>query len=118
MNQMTPIYHITTEAEFVAAKAVGEYYPAKFSEEGFIHCSYLHQVVKVANARFAGLEGLVLIEINPAKLSSKVVDEDLYNAKELFPHIYGPLKLAAVVEVHLFPSGTDGKFNLPRSVKR
>lgn len=117
MNQMTPIYHITTEAEFIAAKAVGEYYPAKFSEEGFIHCSYLHQVVKVANARFTGLEGLVLIEIDPAKLISKVIDEDLYNAEELFPHIYGPLELAAVGEVFSFPYGSDDKFELPSSLE-
>lgn len=110
---MRPLYHITTEAEFNAAKAFGKYYPEKFEEEGFIHCSHLHQVVKVANARFAGLAGLVLIEIEPTKLSSEVIEEDLYDANELFPHIYGPLELQAVIKVHQFPCELDNSFKLP-----
>ncbi len=112
---MKSLYHITTETEFNAAKPAGKYYSAKFAEEKFIHCSYAHQVVKVANARFAGQKDLVLLEIDPTKLSSPVVDEDLYNANELFPHIYGPLELSAVLEVLSFPCGSDKKFALPKT---
>ena len=34
---------------------------------------------------------------NPDRLSSAVVSEDLAGSGEAFPHVYGPIDLAAVV---------------------
>ncbi len=33
-----------------------------------------------------------------------------------FPHVYGPLPVAAVVGVHPFPPEPDGTFRLPASL--
>jgi mannose-6-phosphate isomerase-like protein (cupin superfamily) len=42
----------------------------------------------------------VLLEIDRSKVPRKVVDENLDGGSDLFPHIYGPLPLDAVVTVH------------------
>jgi uncharacterized protein (DUF952 family) len=98
----TPIYHITSVLEAEAARKSGEYVPRDFEREGFIHCSYAHQVAGVAKRLFSGRSDLVLIEISPDRLDCKVVDENLEGGSQLFPHIYGRLKMSAVVAIHNF----------------
>jgi uncharacterized protein (DUF952 family) len=93
------IFHITSEQEAKAAQRAGEYIPARFGEEGFIHCSYERQVAGVLDRIFKGRTDLVLLEIDPAKLPCKVVDENLEGGAELFPHIYGRLPMSAVVGI-------------------
>lgn len=93
------IYHITSANEARAAQGSGEYAPRDFQREGFIHCSYAHQVQGVIGRRFQGRTDLVLLEIDPAQLSCKVIDENLEGGAELFPHIYGHLPMAAVVQI-------------------
>jgi uncharacterized protein (DUF952 family) len=110
---MKPIYHITSAREAEAAAQAGSYAPEGFAREGFIHCSYRHQVRDVANRRFAGQTGLVLLEIDRTRLSGRVVDENLEGGTELYPHIYCRLPMAAVVAILAFPCAADGGFDLP-----
>ena len=58
----------------------------------------------------------MLLEIDKLLVDCDVVDEDLYESGELFPHIYGPLPWRAVVAAHAFPRSDDGTFRLPTSV--
>jgi uncharacterized protein (DUF952 family) len=67
----------------------------------------------VANRLFAGRSDLVLLEVDRGRLTCTVVDENLEGGTDLFPHIYGPLPMAAVVRVHDFPCGPAGRFDLP-----
>ena len=94
-----PIFHITTREEWEAARPTGEYRPAAFSREGFIHCSYGQQVDGSLRRHFSGRSGLVLLEIDRARLPSPIVDENLSGGAELFPHIYGALPVNAVIAV-------------------
>jgi uncharacterized protein (DUF952 family) len=91
------IYHITSEAEAEQAQLTGDYVPLAFDVEGFIHCSYAHQVRGVLERIFKGRTDLVVFEIDPAQLPCKVIDENLAGGSELFPHIYGRLPMSAVV---------------------
>jgi uncharacterized protein (DUF952 family) len=113
---MNQIFHITSRAEADKAAPVGDYAPERFAADGFIHCSYAHQVTRVADLRFRGRSDLVLFEIDRGALTCDVVDENLEGGEELFPHIYGRLLLAAVVRTHDFPCGSDGRFELPNDV--
>jgi uncharacterized protein (DUF952 family) len=113
---MTTIFHITTLEEADAAARVHSYAPQAFADEGFIHCSYPHQIRAVANRRFAGRSDLVLLEIDPQRLSCRVVAENLEGGTEQFPHIYGRLPISAVMRVVAFPCGSDGRFELPESL--
>ena len=107
------LYHITSEREARAAVQAGKYTPATFNREGFIHCSYAPQVLATVNRIFRGRSDLVLLEIDPALLGCKVVDENLDGGTELFPHVYGRLQMSAVVRIHAFP--IDGpEFSAPR----
>jgi uncharacterized protein (DUF952 family) len=99
---LTPIYHITSATEAQEAKQSGEYVPSGFEREGFIHCSYAHQVNDVANRLFRGRTNLVLLEISPNLLNCKIVDENLEGGSQLFPHVYGRLNMSAVVAIHDF----------------
>lgn len=96
---MTAIYHITSATAASEAKQSGHYVPEGFAVEGFIHCSYAHQVQGVLNRIFQGRSGLVLLEIDPSLLPCPVVDENLEGGTELFPHIYGRLPMSAVVGI-------------------
>jgi uncharacterized protein (DUF952 family) len=93
------IYHITTHAEWSAAKLAGVYTPQGFAQEGFIHCSESHQLQGVRDRFFQGQTELCLLVIDPTRLSKPVVYENLEGGQELFPHVYEPLVIAAVVEV-------------------
>lgn len=115
---MRTLYHITSAAEASDAEDAGVYEPRAFEAEGFIHCSYRHQICEVANRRFAGRAGLVLLEISRAKLSCAVIDENLEGGADLFPHVYGRLPMTAVTRLHPFPCGADGRFDLPDALKR
>ena len=108
---MSRIYHITSKQEASEAEKTGVYAPAAFAREGFIHCSYANQVLAVANRIFRGRPDLVLLEIDPATLDCRVVDENLEGGNELYPHVYGRLKMSDVIRVHPFPCDGEGKFS-------
>lgn len=107
------LFHITSRSALIRAREGGEYRPAGFDAEGFIHCSYARQVTAVANRLFRGVPDLVLLEIDPARLSCPIVDENLEGGEERYPHVYGPLPMTAVVCVHELSRGAGGAFERP-----
>lgn len=113
---MNKIYHITRQPQHISAQKIGHYEPIDFADEGFIHCSFLHQIEPVANRLFQGQTDLVILEIDPQQLDCDVVTENLEGGSEKFPHIYGSLPYHAVLAIHLFPNSADGGFNLPESI--
>jgi uncharacterized protein (DUF952 family) len=110
------LFHIASATEVDAARLIGEYKPTAFATDGFIHCSHLWQVTEVANRLFRGRADLMLLEIDPHKLTCRVVEENLEGGSELFPHVYGALPLEAVACVHPFPCRDDGGFAVPGGV--
>ena len=96
---MATIFHITSAAEWTRARAAGSYAAASLQTEGFIHCSDEHQYRWVAKARFRGRTDLVLLHIDPALIGAEIRYENLESGSELFPHVYGPIPVEAVVKV-------------------
>lgn len=105
-----PIFHITSKEAWARAQACGEYTADSLATEGFIHCSDVDQFVWVANQRFRGREDLVLLHIDPDLLTARVVYENLEGGDRLFPHVYGAIPTAAVVDVMSFLPRGDGSF--------
>ena len=112
------ILHATHRAEWSAAQAGGKYTADSLAGQGFIHCSRVEQILRVANVFYAGQHGLVLLVIDPGLLKSELRWEPGTDvATELFPHVYGPINLDAVVQVIEFEPAADGKFYLPGSLE-
>ncbi len=65
-----------------------------------MHASYAGQIAGVLQRFYADVtEPMCLLVIDPDKLGVPVVAENLIGGSELFPHIYGPVPVSAVVEV-------------------
>lgn len=105
------IFHITTAAAWDDARARGSYTADSLASEGFIHCSEHDQFVWVANTRFRGRPDLVLLHVDEARLQSMVRRENLEGGQALFPHIYGPLNVDAVLAVSAMRPAADGGFD-------
>jgi len=105
--------HLCSADEWRAAQQSGERRPESLDEVGFVHLSTPEQVHLPANRLYAGRTDLVLLHIDPARLSSPVrwepgVPADP-NGME-FPHLYGPLPAGAVIRVTRYLPGVDGRF--------
>jgi uncharacterized protein (DUF952 family) len=115
------ILHIAIRADWDAARAAGSYRPASVEHEGFIHCSTIDQVVGTADRYFRGRDDLVLLCIDDLRVAGELRHEPPAviggspdrRTGELFPHLYGPLPLDAVIRVVPFPCREDGSFALP-----
>jgi uncharacterized protein (DUF952 family) len=114
---MKQILHITTRQEWEKAINVGTYTAPSLERSGFIHCSLARQIPAVANINFKAQKGLVILEIDESKLLHPVKYEDLLNEGQLFPHVYGPININAVVRVVHFSPEADGNFKLPEELK-
>ena len=110
----TLIYHLTNRDDWSNARDQGSYTPLSLGGEGFIHCSRIDQVLRVANSYYPAQSNLVLLEIDPERLHCNLRWEPgTDKPDELFPHLYGPLNLDAVRRIIDFPPGPDGSFALP-----
>jgi len=112
---MPRIFHITTRAAWDEARAAGRYTADSLHSEGFIHCSQADQVAWVANTRFRGRTDLVLLHVDEAAVGAEVRRENLEGGTTLFPHIYGPLPVRAVMQVTPMTPSPDGTFELDLS---
>lgn len=114
---MEPIFHLTTARDWADALAAGTYRRStrgrSLDEVGYIHCSYGHQVERIADVLYAGAVSILLLVIDPAAVEAEVRAENLEGGPELFPHVYGPLPVAAVVDVLTLNADAAGRFRMP-----
>jgi uncharacterized protein (DUF952 family) len=99
------IFHIAERREWDAARQSGGPYEVStrgltLAEVGFIHASRDEEQARtVQRAFYADLDDLVLLVIDPQSLD--VRDEPV--GDDVFPHIYGPLPIEAVIDVRPLP---------------
>jgi len=96
---MATIFHITTKAEWEAAKRAGLYNTSSLKEEGFIHCSEDRQISGVLNRYFQNKKDLVKLVVETEKLKSPYFFDWSTSVEDTFPHVYGPINLEAVKEI-------------------
>ena len=107
------IYHITKKENLPGVLSGGDYAGDTLPTEGFIHCSTAAQVIEVANRRFKGQPGLVLLVIETALVRPEIRYENLEGGSALFPHIYGPLNRDAIQRIVDLIPDQDGFFAFP-----
>ncbi|MCP9875639.1 DUF952 domain-containing protein [Cyanobium sp. A2C-AMD] len=99
------LYHLALRPEWQAARADGVYRRSTrglaLESVGFIHLSSAHQVPATASRFYADLPAaeVLLLTIDPQRLAAAGLEVRLEQADggELFPHLYGPLPLGAVL---------------------
>ena len=115
------ILHFCPRSAWTAAQAEGEYRADTLATEGFIHCSTAEQVHLPANALVHGRSDIVLLEVDPARVTVPIrwePGDPSDPASMQFPHVYGPIPVDAVVGVHDYPPGPDGAFAPPTHLRR
>ncbi|MEO1593487.1 MAG: DUF952 domain-containing protein [Cyanobacteria bacterium J06632_22] len=106
---MNTLFHLLPTTAISLAQDQGWYEPPTFAEEGFIHCSFLHQVIPTANRHYSGESNLSLLEIDPRALTDVRV-ENLYGGSDNFPHIYSRLPWSAVRRIHAIKPDSTGNW--------
>ena len=97
------IFHLTDSTRWAQSVAAGEHTGSsrrvELADEGFIHCSTDTQWRATVERFYADVDDLLLLHIDESLLDVPLVIEQLGEAPEPFPHVYGPIPLAAVVKV-------------------
>lgn len=99
------LYHYTTAAGWDTSQTDGEHRISgrgmTLESEGFIHFCYADQRPGVWQRFWAAETApVVLLTVDPDEVGEALVDENTSGGTELFPHLYGPLPLDAVIAVH------------------
>jgi chorismate synthase len=91
------IYHVTTPEQWELARKEGFYLAPSLLSEGFIHLCKPHQLQGVLDRYFPNRTGLLLLTVDPSKLTVPFKYELAPSLKEWFPHIFGSISLDAIV---------------------
>ena len=106
---MAVIYHLAEPAYWADAVRAGSYAQSTrgrtLAQEGFLHASTAQQWPQVRRRFYADLPtDLVLLTIDSGRLGVPLRFEVGDPATgELFPHLYGPLDVDAVVATRVLP---------------
>lgn len=93
------LYHLALPAEWAGYQASGVIDPPSIAQEGFVHCSWGRQVAGTLSRHFAGVEGLLALRLDPTALApAGVLEEDSYGSGQAYPHLYGAVPSAAVID--------------------
>lgn len=110
---MPLIFKIAPAALWREAEAQGEFRGAPVDlADGYIHFSTADQVRETAAKHFAGKADLVLAAIQ-TELLGPALRYEPSRGGALFPHLYAPLPLDAVLWVKPLPLGGDGTHAFP-----
>jgi len=102
------IYHMCRRPEWELAARTGVYTGSSQDvADGFIHLSTAAQLPESARRHRSGQTNLVLLAVDPQALGGALLWEPSRQGA-LFPHLYGPLPVAAVRSVSDLPLGEDG----------
>ena len=103
------VYKIVATDEWRAAEAAGVFTGAAIDRaDGFIHFSTAEQAPETAAKWFAGRDDLTLVALDAAALGGDLAWEPSRGGA-LFPHLYAPLPMSAVVWSRPLPLGSDGR---------
>ncbi len=103
------LYHLISRSEFEGHPSDEPYIPASLAHEGFIHLSATaEQVTWVANAFYRATPDLVALVLDETLLDAPVQWDATPDGR--FPHLYGPLERAAIVDIVPLQRLADGNY--------
>jgi uncharacterized protein (DUF952 family) len=106
---MTLIFKIVATEDWRAAEATGAFLGASVDRaDGYIHFSTASQAPETASKWFKGRNDLTLVAVDAETLGADLRWEPSRGGA-LFPHLYAPLSMSAVVWSRPLPLGPDGR---------
>lgn len=109
----TSIYKISPSELWCNARAAGQFDGSDDDiRDGFIHFSTAAQVAGTLARHFKGRSDLVLAEIDPDRLGAELKFE-ASSRGTLYPHLYAPLPMSAVVREWRIDCDATGTHLLP-----
>ena len=99
---LSPLFHFADPADWDAAQSGENYRPASFADEGFIHCATEPQLAGVVERHLRGRGRRVRLQLDPAALREKLKWEWSNASHDLYPHVFEPIPLSAVIEATPF----------------
>lgn len=117
MTRAEPIYKIAPSALWRQAVEAGRFDGAPVDlADGYIHFSTALQVRETAHRHFGGQPDLMLIGVDPSKLGDALKWEPSRGG-QLFPHLYSPLLMDAVLFAETLPVDAAGYHVFPASIR-
>lgn len=113
------IYTLVRGEDWRAAEHAGEYRgSADDARDGFLHFSTAAQVRASAAKHRRGEPDLWLVEAAAPRLGAALKWEPASGGSRpgLFPHLYGPLPVAAVLSATRLPLRADGTHDFPEGI--
>jgi uncharacterized protein (DUF952 family) len=101
-------YKLVDRAEWEAARADGAYAGSAVDRaDGYIHMSTAGQLAGTARRHYAGRSDLILVTVDLTALGAGLKWE-ASRGGALFPHLYGPLPMAAATVERALSVDADG----------
>lgn len=110
------IYKIVPADLWAEAETAGVFGGAPIDlTDGYIHFSTGAQARRTANLYFKGQDNLLLVAVDGGKLGDALKYEPSRDG-DLFPHLYAPLALDAVLWKKPMPMRADGHHDFPEGI--
>jgi uncharacterized protein (DUF952 family)/GNAT superfamily N-acetyltransferase len=107
------LLHLIGAAQWRVALDAGAVVDASLVTDGYIHLSGPEQVALSAERFFPAREDLLVLVVDRARLRDEVRWEPGAPESMRFPHLFGPLPVAAVTSVLPYRPGPEGVFVSP-----
>lgn len=112
----TPVYKILSAQDDERARKLGHSDTDLDARDGYVHLSSKDQVAETLRLHYAGQHGVRLYEFSAEKLGGDVKWEES-RGRDLFPHLYGTLRLSAAQRQWTLETNDKGSPVLPEELR-
>lgn len=99
MTEPSTVFHIANVCDVSNPQHPEDYRCASLDNEGFIHCCEQRQLAGVVGRYYQDIDELYLLIVDVDKLDAPLILENTVGGSELFPHVYGAINAAAIIQV-------------------
>jgi uncharacterized protein (DUF952 family) len=112
-----PTLHLVAEAAWEAHDPAAPYVPAAYAEDGFVHCTDGDDEMVVVANRFYREDprDFLLLTLDLERTGSAWRFDD---PERRYPHVYGSIDPASLLDVRRMLRDTDGRFLAPEPAER
>lgn len=112
----TPVYKILSADDDARARTLGHSDTDLDARDGYVHLSTMEQVGETLRLHYAGQHGVSLYEFSAERLGGDVKWE-ASRGGDLFPHLYGTLRLSAANRSWTLENDDHGNPVLPEELR-